>query len=181
MGSFLAFAPFLIFVVLERMIGVEVGLIAATITAAILLVRDLLGHKAIKVLDAGTLILFGGLTIYYQLEHPGWSVFAVRLRVDLGLFIIVLASMALQKPFTLQYAREQIAPEFWARPEFVRINYVIIAVWAAAFAVMVVAEAVLVYVPTVPSRLGIIVTVLAIIAAVKFTSWYPDRGRVMSS
>ena len=108
MGSFLAFAPFLIFVVLERTVGVEPGLIAATIVAAILLIRDVLSHKAIKVLDVGTLILFGGLAVYYKIESPDWSVFAVRLRVDLGLLIIVLASMVLRKPFTLQYAREQL-------------------------------------------------------------------------
>ena len=107
-GSFLAFAPFLIFVVLERTVGVEPGLIAATIVAAILLIRDVLSHKAIKVLDVGTLILFGGLAVYYKIESPDWSVFAVRLRVDLGLLIIVLASMVLRKPFTLQYAREQL-------------------------------------------------------------------------
>jgi hypothetical protein len=54
---------------------------------------------------------------------------------------------------------------------------VITAVWAAAFAVMVAAEAALVYTPGMPQRLGITVTVLAIVAAVKFTSWYPDHRR----
>ena len=100
---------------------------------------------------------------------------AVRLRVDLGLLLIVLASIALRKPFTLQYARERVSPEFWDRREFVRTKYIITAVWAAAFAVMVVAEAALVYVPAMPNRLGIVVTVLASVAAVKFTSWYPAR------
>ena len=56
-------------------------------------------------------------------------------------------------------------------------NYVITAVWAAAFAVMVAAEAALVYTPGMPQRLGITVTVLAIVAALKFTSWYPDHRR----
>jgi cyanate permease len=93
------------------------------------------------------------------------------------LLLIVLASMAIRKPFTLQYAREQVSPEYWDRPQFVKTNYIITAVWAAAFAVMVAAEAALVYVPVMPNRLGITVTVLAIVAAVKFTSWYPDRIR----
>jgi hypothetical protein len=177
LGSFLAFAPFLIFVVVERTIGVPAGLIAAAIVAAILLARDIFGHKTIKVLDVGTLLLFGGLTIYSRLENPNWSVIAVRLRVDLGLLLIVLVSIAIRKPFTLQYAREQVSPEYWDRPQFVRTNYIITAVWAAAFAVMVAAEAALVYVPAMPNRLGITVTVLAIVAAVKFTSWYPDRVR----
>lgn len=175
MGSLLAFAPFLVFVVLERTVGVAAGLIAAAIVAAILLVRDVFGHKTIKVLDVGTFILFSGLATYSRIENPNWSVIAVRLRVDLGLLLIVLASISLRKPFTLQYARERVSPEFWERPDFVRTNYIITAVWAVAFAVMVAAEATLVYVPAMPHRLGIVVTVLAIVAAVKFTSWYPDR------
>ena len=151
--------------------------LVAAACAAILVARDVLTHKTIKVLDVGTLILFGTLAIYSHVAHPAWSVIAVRLRVDLGLLLIVLASIALRKPFTLQYAREEVAPEFWNLPDFVRTNYVITAVWAAAFAVMVAAEAALIYASGMPQRLGIIVTVLAIVAAVKFTSWYPDRRR----
>jgi hypothetical protein len=56
MRTLLAFAPFLVFVVLERIIGVSSGLIAAAIVAAILVARDVLMHKTIKVLDVGTLI-----------------------------------------------------------------------------------------------------------------------------
>jgi hypothetical protein len=41
---------------------------------------------------------------------------------------------------------------------------------------MVIAEAALVYVPGMPRPLGIVITVFAIVAAVKFTSWYPDRA-----
>jgi hypothetical protein len=85
--------------------------------------------------------------------------------------------MVLRRPFTLQYAREQVPEEFWGSQEFVRTNYVITAAWAAAFAIMVIAEACIVYVPSVPRRLGLLVTILAIVAAVKFTSWYPDRNK----
>jgi hypothetical protein len=37
-----------------------------------------------------------------------------------GLLPIVLVSMAVGRPFTLQYAREQVEPEFWDKPELVR-------------------------------------------------------------
>ena len=177
MGMLLAFAPFFIFVLIERTVGVGAGLIAASIVAAILLARDIVLRKGIKILDIGALALFGGLAIYALSVRPDWSVIAVRLRVDLGLFLIVLASMVLRRPFTLQYAREQVPEEFWGSQEFVRTNYVITAAWAAAFAIMVIAEACIVYVPSVPRRLGLLVTIFAIVAAVKFTSWYPDRNK----
>ncbi len=181
MGILLAFAPFLVFLVLERTIGVSTGLMVAAVVAAILVARDVLGNKGIKVLDIGTLILFGGLAIYARAVNPEWSVIAVRMRVDVGLLLIVLASIALRRPFTMQYAREQVPQEFWNTPEFVRTNYVITGAWAAAFAVMVAAEAALLYLPGMPPRVGILITVLAIVGAVKFTSWYPDRGEAKKS
>jgi hypothetical protein len=36
-------------------------------------------------------------------------------------------------PFTIQYAREQVAPEFWSSPLFVRINQYITGIWGLAF------------------------------------------------
>ncbi len=85
--------------------------------------------------------------------------------------------MAFGRPFTLQYAREQVPPEHWSEPAFIRINYVITAVWGAAFAAMVAAEPALLYLPGFPPRVGIIVIVLALLGAVKFTGWYPGRAK----
>ena len=101
----------------------------------------------------------------------------VRLCVDAGLLLIVLFSMAVGRPFTLQYHREQVAREFWDSPEFVRTNYVITAVWAFAFAVMVVAEIAILYVPDLSPRAGIIAIIVALVCAVKFTGWYPERAK----
>ncbi len=87
--------------------------------------------------------------------------------------MIALASIALRRPFTLQYAREQVPPEVQAAPEFMRTNYVVSGVWALAFAVMVAAEAALLFLPALPHRLGIGAIIVALAGAVKFTSWYP--------
>ena len=76
-----------------------------------------------------------------------------------------------------QYAREQVSPDLWTRPEFVRINYVITATWAPAFAVLVLAELTLLYLSEVPPRVGILATIAALVSAVKFTSWYPEHRK----
>src|SRR5215213_5872589 len=109
-----------------------------------------------------------GALVSAVLGGPTWSVIGVRLCVDAGLLAIVLVSMAVGRPFTLQYARERVAPEFWDRPDFIRANYVISAVWALAFAVMVAAELALLTVPNLSPRLGIAAIVLALIGAIKF-------------
>ncbi|MGC1411777.1 MAG: hypothetical protein WA864_22855 [Acetobacteraceae bacterium] len=81
----------------------------------------------------------------------------------------------------MQYAREQVAPEFWSSPEFARTNYVITAMWALAFFVMVIAELALLYIPSLPQRVGIIVIALALVGAVKFTGWYPEHVRSLQN
>ncbi len=175
MGILVAFAPFIVFVIGQRFIGITAGLVSAAVVAAFLLIKAATARQSIKVLEAGTLILFGGLAIYAKLAHPAWSIIAVRLRVDAGLLLVVLASLALRQPFTLQYAREQVPPEMWSSPIFIRTNYLITGVWALAFAVMVLAEAMILYVPSVPRQAGIIVTVAAIYGAFRFTDSYPKR------
>ena len=71
--------------------------------------------------------------------------------MDSGLLLIVLISIALRQPFTLQYAQERVAPEMWSEPGFLRTNYVITAAWAAALALLIVADLVLAYGPATPS------------------------------
>jgi hypothetical protein len=176
MGVLLAFAPFIVFAIIDRLIGPTEGLVAGTAVSAALLLRDWLSpNRAPKVLEIGTVILFGGLALYALLGGPTSSVFGIRLWVDAGLLLIVLVSLAARKPFTLQYAREKVAKELWDSPQFVRVNYVITWVWALAFAVMAIADILLVYVPGLPPRIGIIATILALVGAIKFTAWYPER------
>lgn len=178
MGMLLAFTPFIVFAVLDRVAGSVAGLISGAVVAAALLLRDwATPGRQPKILEIGTAVLFAGLALYAVLGRPAWSVIGVRLCVDAGLLLVVLASIAAGRPFTLQYAREQVAPELWDRPEFIRTNYVISAAWALAFAVMVAAEAALLTVPGLPTRIGVAAIVLALVGAFKFTGWYPQHRR----
>ena len=178
MGILLAFAPFIVFAAVDRLIGSVEGLIAAALVAAVLLGRDWLTlGRSLKFLEIGTFILFGSLALYGVLFAPAWSIIAVRLYVDSGLLLVVLFSIAVRRPFTLQYAREQVAAELWNSPAFVRTNYVITAVWALAFLVLVAADLLLLYAPQLPPRVGILTTIVALIAAIKFTGWYPERTK----
>ena len=178
MGVLLAFAPFIVYVIVERLAGIPAGLGAAALTSAALLIRDAVTpNRTVKVLEVGTFLLFGGLAAFALLKGAAWTVPAVRLRVDGGLLLLVLITMAVRQPFTLQYARETVPREAWTSSEFIRTNYVITAVWALAFALMVAADLAMLYVPSIPMRTAIIVTILAIYGAARFTGWYPERGQ----
>ncbi|NVO15488.1 MAG: hypothetical protein HXX10_15770 [Rhodoplanes sp.] len=178
MAAILAFLPFIVFAVLDRLVGSTVALAAGAATAIVMVVHGSLLHgRSLKVLEAGTIVLFGGLALWEILGGTTWSMLEVRLRVDAGLMLVVLLSIALKKPFTLQYARESRPKAQWSDPAFVRSNYVITSVWAAAFLIMVIADLVLIYRPDVPVRWGIIATICAILLAVKFTALYPKWVR----
>ena len=178
MGIVLAFAPFIVFAVVDRMFGATSGLVAGASVSIAFLIRDwLTPDRMLKVLEIGTGLLFGGLALYAVVGGPTWSIIGVRLCVDGGLLLIVLVSIAIRRPFTVQYARERVAPEFWDSAEFLRVNYVITFVWAAAFVVLVIADVVMLFMPALPTRIAVIVTILALVAAVMFTTWYPRRTR----
>ena len=87
--------------------------------------------EAVKILEVGSLALFGALSAYTWLAAPEWTVATVRLAVDAGLLAIVLVSLAIDRPFTLQYARERVPEAFWAMPLFLTTNRIISAAWAS--------------------------------------------------
>jgi hypothetical protein len=178
MNMLFAFSPFIAFAIVERVVGVTEGLAAGALVSAVLLVRDFLSDtRRVKILEIGTFILFGALSLYALIYGASWSIAEVRLRVDAGLLLVILVSIALLKPFTLQYAREKVATELWNSPGFVRTNYVITFVWALAFSAMVVADLLMIYVTSIPHSAGVIITIAALYAAIKFTGWYPERHR----
>lgn len=179
MALLLAFSPFIAFVIIERILGIVPGLIAAAIASAVLLLRDALsGERQVKILEVGTFILFAGLAAFAMSEGAdSWLIASVRLRVDGGLLLIVLISLAVRRPFTMQYARERTPEQAWATPAFIRANYIITAAWAAAFALMVAADLLLVYAPQLPHAIAIVVTIAALYGAFMFTKWYPKRAR----
>jgi quinol-cytochrome oxidoreductase complex cytochrome b subunit len=117
-----------------------------------------------------------GLCRHSRHSGPTGSIIGVRLSVDARLLVIVLFSIAIRQPFTLPYARETAAREH--RDRFIRTNYVITAVWA--FAVLVMADLLLLYAPDVPRWIGVGATVLALAGAVSSTGWYPARVRAKS-
>ena len=176
MGILLAFAPFIVFAVVDRLIGSVQGLFAGAAASVLLLLWDWIGlHRKPKLLEIGTTILFGGLALYSVFSGSVWSIVGVRLRVDAGLLLIVLITLLARKPFSLQYAREKVPPHLWDTPQFVRNNYVITGVWCGAFLLLVLADLILLYRPDLPPRIGILIAVAALVGAFKFTQWYPEK------
>jgi hypothetical protein len=180
MNLLLAFAPFIVFAVVERLASIPAGLAAAALISALMLARDLVTpSRSPKLLEIGTFLLFGGLFLLALAMGEQWSIADVRLRVDGGLLLIVLLSMVFQRPFSLQYARESVDRQHWDSPEFLRVNYVISGAWAIAFGVLVLADALMAFMPALPRAGSVLATALALAAAAWFTDWYPEHRQPM--
>lgn len=169
MRILLSFLPFLIFALLVEHLGPNIALLAGAAVSAVLLIKDAAGGQSPKILEIGSLVLFAGLAVYGFLTGTLFSVIGAKLAVDIGLLAIALVSLLIRKPFTIQYAQDSVDPKYWNSPEFLRKNTTITGVWAAAFLVIVVVEALMLYNPSIPPRYGVVVIVLALLGAYKFT------------
>jgi hypothetical protein len=177
MNVLIGFAPYVALFVLMHAGSVVLGLWAAFAVALGVAVWSWVRTRSSKVLEIGNVALFAALAVFTMATDWQWTLMAVRLTVDAGLLAIVLVSLAIGRPFTIQYAREIVPEEYWDTPRFLATNRTITWVWAAAFAVIVASHAAAVIVPAMPLRLDVAVTVLALVAAYKFSTWYPERVR----
>jgi hypothetical protein len=176
MGILLGFAPFIVFALVAG-ISVDLALWAALAAAFVNAMRDFSRTKHLRILDVGSFALFGLLALYTGFIQPSLSIQAVRLVVDSGLMVIALATIVVGNPFTLDYAREQVPQEFWRAPLFLRTNYIVAAVWVAAFAAMTAADAVATFNARFPLTLDMAANLAALALAVAFTARYPAHIR----
>lgn len=178
---FLILAPFGAFATLTLLTSVSISLFASAGVALATVIYDLIRGFQIKILAAGSVILFGALGCYVSLIDSSWSTPTIRLAVDGGVLAIALLSIAFRFPFTLQYAREVVDTETAKLPGFMQANYIITWAWTAAFVLMVAANVLMIYIPGLPLWVGIAIAVAARNSAALFTKWYPNHRRAMAA
>jgi hypothetical protein len=175
MSVLIGLSPFIVFFVLMRLVSPVAGLAGALTTSALLCLRMRLRRESVKILEVGTFVLFAALIVYTLVAAPRWTVATVRLAVDAGLFAIVAVSLAIGRPFTLQYARERVPEQFWDSPIFMAVNRAISSAWGGAFAIMVAADVAAEFIPAIPLWVDIAASVAAFVGALWFTRWYPAK------
>jgi hypothetical protein len=177
MTIFLILAPYGAFTTLMLVTSAAVSLFAAAAVCLMVIAYDILRRRSIKMLGAGSVILFAAIGFYLTLVDSGLSTPAVKLTVDAGVLAISLASLAIRQPFTLQYAREVVDAETAVLPGFLKANYVITWAWTLAFLLMLMANVLMIYVPGLPLWSGLAIAFAARNTAVYFTKWYPKHRR----
>jgi hypothetical protein len=178
MTIFLILAPYGAFASLLLLTSAKVSVLAAAAICLAVIALDFIRGRSLKLLGAGSALLFAGIGLYLTLVDPALSNSAARLSVDSGIFLISLASMLIHRPFTLQYALEAVPAETAGMPGFLRANYIITGAWTAAALVMMVSNLAVLYVPGLPLWSGLAIAFAARNSAVFFTKWYPQYRKL---
>ena len=125
MMIFLILAPYGAFAALMLLTSAAVSLFASAAICLMVIAYDILRGRSIKVLGAGSAVLFAALGGYITLVDSSLSISQVKLAVDAGVLAISLTSLVIRRPFTLQYAREVVDAETAVLPGFRRVNSVV--------------------------------------------------------
>ena len=175
MAFFLILAPFATFATLMTLATAKIALAASAAVGLVVFAIDLWRGRTIKALNTGATIVFAALFGYHLIAAAEMHPIAVRIAVDAGVLAIALASIAIRYPFTLQYALEQTDAETQSKPQFSQVNYTLTWVWSGAFAAMIVADIVAIYLPNTLLWTCAAIAFVARQAAMYFTQWYPKH------
>jgi hypothetical protein len=172
----LGFVPIIVFTVMMN-VSQDLAIWAAFAAAFAVAIRDFLQEKLLRLLDAGSTVLFGLLAFYAGFVQPGLTVEMTRLIVDAGFLALALVSMAFRNPLTLEYAREQAPRELWQTRRFLLTNYALTAFWAVAFGCMSAADALANFHKNLPPAFEAAVSLVVLLVAVGLTARYPAHLR----
>jgi hypothetical protein len=178
MTIFLILAPYGVYTLLMMVTSATTSVFVASVICLATIAIDVACGRSVKILAAGSAILFAGLGLFLALRASPLSTLGVKLSVDIGIFIISLGSMLVRRPFTLQYAIEAVPAETAAMPGFLTANYIITGAWTVAALLMMAANIVLLYFPGLPVWLGLAVAFAARNSAIYFTKWYPEYRQI---
>lgn len=178
MTIFLILAPYGAFAMLMLVTSATTSLFAAAAICLAVIALDVVRGRSIKILGAGSVIVFTAVGGYLALVDPAFSNSAIKFAVDVGIFLVSLGSIVVRFPFTLQYAREVVDAETAKLPGFLRANYIITWAWAGAAILMMIGNVALIYVPGLPLWFSLLIAFAARNSAVYFTKWYPEYSKV---
>jgi hypothetical protein len=130
------FAPWIVYWILVGnapfLVAVLVGLGLAVAINVMALVR----RQPLMVLEAGTALVFAVFVLLALVLPEDFLERRLQPLGNAGLFAIVLVSILIGKPFTLQYARKSTPREQWDEPGFVYVCRQLAWLWAGTLAFM---------------------------------------------
>lgn len=129
MAIFLSFLPWFVFWLFLSFNEVEIAAIGGFTFALLEMLFDLWKKISIKILQFGSFIFFFIIGVLYFFINLEWLRKWVSPLGGIALTSIILISLLIKKPFTLQYAKEITPKKKWNNSKFIHANYVVTWAW----------------------------------------------------
>lgn len=142
LAAFAGFAPWIAYWALIGSVSFRLAvLVAFGISLAVTAAPFVRGERP-KVFELGGLAVFAALLVVTFATNDDFLERWIQPLTNGGILAVSAVSLAIGRPFTLEYARDAVTPDVAAKPGFTFINSIITGVWTAAFAVMTVSAAI---------------------------------------
>lgn len=178
MGVFLGFVPWIVFAVVSGPSTWEWAALAALLCSVILTVPAWLRTRSTSVLDATGIVFFAVMAILaLVLDRAALQPLEnhAQLLSSLVVAVVAFGSLAVGRPFTEYYAKQTTPRQYWQSPTFRRINRVLTALWGAVFVVCALCDLAAGSWGGGSDVFNWVLPAVVIVAAVRFTTWYPDH------
>jgi hypothetical protein len=169
----MAFAPWIVFALLagNSLYTVKIAIIASLAVAVILGYKDL---RAGFILSWATFTFFIFLVITVVFMTNLWILEKMNVLVYVTLAAVTWIGIIIDRPFVMDYARQEIDESRWQDPQFLRIVRNLTGCWGIAF---LVDAAIAIYQTTNDDFMIKIAIYLVMLIAVTFTMYYPGWVR----
>lgn len=175
---FVGFAPWIIFAIIAGPSSWMYAALAALICSIVLAVPEWRRNHSLSVLNIAGIAFFAVLVVLaLVLDRAALQPVEDRAQLlsSVVIALVALGSLAVGRPFTEYYAKQSTPREYWESPDFKRINRVLTLVWGLVFVFNALCDLLVATSGASPDVLNWVLPVVAIVAAVKFSEWYPDH------
>lgn len=168
-----SFLPWILYFILvgDTQLRLDIAILVAAVTTIFFEFNAL---KKFFILSWGTLMFFIFMTVAVVILRNKWVAQHAWLFSNGALTLIAWISILLRCPFTIQYAKEQVSADKWQHPLFLKINYLLSAVWGLMFLLGLALQVVKINYPVLDGWVYEVVSYLPSVFAIWVTTWFPD-------
>ena len=147
----------------------------ALAACAVLIAWEYLSGLRPKSLNWGTLVIIAVLFVVALIAPESWSNKWFVPLANGALFALMVGTIVVGRPFAAEYGKESAPPEVWNTQAFRKATLGITMVWTLAVGAIFIGSLITAVRPSTEAWSTWVVTVAAIIVALKFQHWYPEQ------
>ena len=170
----LSFAPWISFLIIasgHSMFRLKLGIVVAALLVVATGIAKL--NRGVILWATAGFFLYALVAVVWKTHL--WAIEHMGLLANGTLAAGTWFTVAIRKPFTLEYAREHTSPSVWNSPLFIRTNYILTCVWGVAFLGSVLNAWVQMSHPDAPRWIFNVAQYSCMLAAMLITTWYPKH------